>query len=142
VSSSASGAVARAETCEATIRWPDPSTSSIVIVQRTDMRSGGVPSRASSLPSEVTQQVACAAARSSSGLVFPWTTSTRDAIVAESSNAPVLSAFTTPAPRAVVPSQSISASRTIRGTSGASGDGGALRPLKTKHAKDAGSVRT
>jgi hypothetical protein len=39
----------------------------------------------------------------------------REAIVDGSSNEPVLSAFTTPDPRAVVPSQSISASRTIRG---------------------------
>ena len=40
-------------------------------------------------------------------------TSTREAIVAESSNDRVLAARTTPEPRAVVPSQSISASRTI-----------------------------
>ena len=97
------------------MRWPRPSTSSIVIVQWTCMCSGGVPARASSLPSEVTKQVAWAAARSSSGLVLPAGTSTREAIVVGSSNEPVLAARTTPDPRAVVPSQSISASRTILG---------------------------
>ena len=49
------------------------------------------------------------------GLVFPWTMSTREAIVEDSSNDPVLSP-SMPDPRAVVPSQSISASRTMRGT--------------------------
>jgi len=39
---------------EETIRWPMPSTSSIVTRQWTCMRSGGVSMRASSLPSEVT----------------------------------------------------------------------------------------
>ena len=54
------------------------------------MRSGGAPRRASSLPSDVTKHVACAAASSSSGLVFPSRISTRDAMVDGSSNEPVL----------------------------------------------------
>jgi hypothetical protein len=85
-------------------------------VQWTYIRSGGVPTRASSLPKDVTKHVACAAASSSSGLVFPSVTSIRAAIVDGSSNDPVLTARTAPDPRAVVPIQSISASRTIRGT--------------------------
>ena len=82
----------------------DPSTSS-TIRQWTSSHSGGVPARASSLPSEVTKQVACAAASSSSGLVFPSGSPTREAIVVGGANDPELTPVTTPAPRAVVPSR-------------------------------------
>jgi hypothetical protein len=61
-------------------------------------------------------------------------TSIREAIVADSSNDPVLVARTTPDPRAVVPSQSISASRTMRGTSGLSGRYAPDSPAKTEQA--------
>jgi len=44
----------------------------------------------------------------------------------------VLAARTTPDPRAVVPSQSISASRTILGISGWSGEYGLDSPAKSK----------
>ena len=53
-SASAPGAIAVASMCDATIRWSPLSTWSIVMVHRTSMRSGGVPARASSLPSDVT----------------------------------------------------------------------------------------
>ena len=86
-----------------------------MIVQWTSSRSGGVPARASSLPSEVTKHAACAAASSSSGLVFPSGSPTRDAIVVGSANAPELAARTMPSPRETVPSQTMSASRTMRG---------------------------
>ncbi len=48
------GTTPLATIADATIRCPTPSTSSIVMVQWTSSRSGGVRARASSPPSDVT----------------------------------------------------------------------------------------
>ena len=62
-------------------RCPFPSTSSITTRTETSSRSGVSPRDASSLPSDIVKQPPCAAASSSSGLVFPSGSAILDASV-------------------------------------------------------------
>src|SRR5262249_18550912 len=90
---------------------------------RTSSRSAGVPAPASSLASPIAKQPPCAAARSSSGLVFPSVAPMRVGNEYGSSvKAPDVAAGIDPAPRGAFPPQTTSASVTIRGTSASSGD--------------------
>ena len=101
---------------EWTIRCPWPSTSSIVMRQWTSSRPGGVPAAVSSPASDIVKQPPCAAASSSSGLVFPSGAAIRvGSEYGSAVNAPEDAAVIAPAPRARFPSHTTSASRTIRG---------------------------
>ena len=76
-----------------------------------------MPAVVSSVASDIVRQPACAAASSSSGLVFPWLALIRDGSENGSSlNVPV-SAVKCPCPRATLPSQTTSADRSILGNS-------------------------
>ena len=100
------------------MRCPAPSTSSIVIVQRTSSRSGGVPASVSSEASDIAKHPAWAAARSSSGLVFPSAAPTRvGREYGRVVKAPDVAAVNAPAPRVRFPAQVTSASLTMRGIS-------------------------
>src|SRR2546429_1568697 len=102
-SSSPSAATAKS-TCDATIWWPWPSTSSITIRQVTSSRPVGVPAFDSSPDSDIAMQPPCAAASSSSGLVLPSGRPIRDGSEKPSSlNAPE-PPVSVPFPRAAFPS--------------------------------------
>src|SRR5215213_6528187 len=80
-----------------------PSTWSNVTSAETRNCSGGVLALPSPNESAIAKQLACAAATSSSGLVFPSDRSVREAqLTGRSLNAPLLLAETLPAPRASV----------------------------------------
>src|SRR5581483_3960006 len=70
-SSSSPSTETTASTCDATIWWPFPSTSSMTMRHETSRWPGGVPACVNSLASDIVMQPPCAAASSSSGLVFP-----------------------------------------------------------------------
>ena len=92
---------------------PRPSRSG---TSSRDARAGAR-SPVSSPATDIVKQPPCAAASSSSGLVLPSGCSTRDArLYGSPVNAPV-PAEIAPAPRARFPSQTTSATRSIRGTS-------------------------
>src|SRR5207244_12642623 len=82
-----------------------PSTSSSVHTALTASRSGGVCAPARMEPSAIVKQVACAAAISSSGLVFPSGSPKREAAVTGSATNAPLAPDTAPSPSAIVPSQ-------------------------------------
>ena len=87
-----------------------------MIRQWTSSRPGGVPAPVSSPASDIVKQPPCAAASSSSGLVFPSGAATRVGSEYPSpSNAPDDAAVIAPVPRARFPSHETSASRTMRG---------------------------
>src|SRR3954454_20268926 len=87
------------------------------MVQVTSRRVGGVPASVSSVARDIVRQPACAAASSSSGLVFPSTLPTRVGSENGSSLKAPVSAEIRPCPRATFPSQLTSAERSIRGIS-------------------------
>ena len=137
-SSSTPSAATTASTCDATIWWPCPSTSSMTIRHVTSSRPGGVPACVSSPASDIVMQPPCAAASSSSGLVFPSAWPMRvGSEKPRSANAPV-PAEIAPAPRATFPSQTISCACA---RSAASGHRGRPRPCRRGSTPRPGSRR-
>src|SRR5213080_3285051 len=92
--------------------------------QLTSSRPGGVPACVSSVASDIVRQPPWAAARSSSGLVFPSGAPIRlGSENGSEENAPDWPVIE-PLPRATFPSQTMSAVRSILGTSAPLGDDG------------------
>src|ERR1700690_379468 len=90
-----------------------PSTRSNVTSDETSRLPGGVPALASSLENDIEKHVACAAARSSSGLVLPSACSVRDAQVTGSDEKTrLVAALTVPVPDVRSPSHFTVARRT------------------------------